>query len=77
MEASFFRVVEGETVRCELCPHFCRIPGGGSGACRVRTNRGGVLYAEGYGKAVSFAVDPVEKKPLYHFYPSRRILSTG
>jgi pyruvate formate lyase activating enzyme len=77
MEASFFHKTEGMSVRCELCPNFCRIPDGGYGSCRIRANRGGTLYAEGYGKAVSFAVDPVEKKPLYHFHPSRRILSTG
>jgi pyruvate formate lyase activating enzyme len=59
MEASFFHVMEDATVRCELCPNFCQIPDGGSGVCRIRENRGGVLYAEGYGKAVSVAVDPI------------------
>ena len=77
MEASFYSKNDDGTVRCELCPNFCRIPDGGSGICRIRTNRGGILHAEGYGNVVSLSIDPIEKKPLYHFYPSKTILSTG
>ncbi len=76
-EASFYRISGDNTVRCGLCPNECVIPDGSRGTCRIRANRGGKLHADGYGKAVALAIDPIEKKPLYHFYPSKRILSTG
>ena len=77
MEASYYTTLENGRVRCGLCPNHCVIADSSAGACRVRVNRGGVLYADAYGNAVSLAIDPVEKKPLYHFHPSHRILSTG
>lgn len=77
MEAAYYGKGENGAVRCELCPNFCSLPEGGTGACRLRVNRGGTLVAEGYGRVVSLAVDPIEKKPLYHFFPSKRILSIG
>ncbi|MBW6504189.1 AmmeMemoRadiSam system radical SAM enzyme [bacterium] len=70
-------VPDGDAVRCGLCPHRCRIPEGKSGICGVRENRGGTLFAATYGKAAAVAVDPVEKKPLFHFHPGARILSIG
>lgn len=75
-EALFWRV-EGDRVRCELCPHYCLIPSGGVGRCRVRRNDGGVLQSLNYGKVTSVALDPIEKKPLYHFHPGQAILSLG
>ena len=77
MEAAYCTSLDNGRVRCGLCPNGCVIADGGAGVCRVRVNRGGILYADAYGKVVSLSVDPVEKKPLYHFYPSSRILSTG
>lgn len=77
MEASFYRKLDNGRVQCELCPNFCLIAEGGKGVCRVRSNRAGTLQADSYGKAVSLSVDPIEKKPLFHFHPARRILSTG
>jgi pyruvate formate lyase activating enzyme len=77
MEAAYAVPLEGGKVRCDLCPNECIIADGHWGACSVRGNHGGVLIADAYGKAVSLSLDPVEKKPLYHFYPSRPILSTG
>ena len=74
--ASYWRV-EGDAVRCELCPHRCRIAEGKAGICGVRENRGGSLLAATYGKAAAVAVDPIEKKPLFHFHPGRPILSVG
>jgi len=68
---------EGDTARCALCPHRCRIAPGKAGICGVRENRGGTLFAATYGKAAAIAVDPVEKKPLFHFHPGARILSIG
>lgn len=75
-EALFWRS-EGDRVRCELCPHYCLIAEGKTGFCRVRTNDGGVLRSLNYGKVASVALDPIEKKPLYHFHPGRTILSLG
>lgn len=56
-------------VRCDLCAHRCRIPPGRSGICGVRANRAGSLYTLVYGRAIAAHVDPIEKKPLYHFLP--------
>jgi pyruvate formate lyase activating enzyme len=64
-------------VECKLCPHFCFIGGGKYGFCGVRKNIKNVLYAESYGQISSIAVDPIEKKPLYHFFPGSQILSVG
>ncbi len=62
---------------CHLCPHHCTVREGKSGICRVRTNHGGILYSANYGKVCSMSMDPIEKKPLYHFFPGRNILSAG
>ena len=63
------------TVQCELCPKGCVIQPGQSGECRVRVNVDGRLVAVTYGHPCSVNVDPVEKKPLYHFLPGTSILS--
>ena len=68
---------EGDAVRCDLCPHRCRIAEGKAGICGVRENRGGTLRAATYGKVAAVAIDPIEKKPLFHFHPGRPILSIG
>ena len=62
-------------VSCELCPRRCLIPEGGSGDCRVRVNLGGKLRATTYGRPSSIHVDPMEKKPLYHFHPGTPVFS--
>ncbi len=67
----------GAAVRCGLCPHACLIRPGGVGRCRVRRNRGGTLELPFYGRLSSIAVDPIEKKPLYHYHPGESILSVG
>jgi len=64
-------------VRCQLCPHACRIPEGGRGVCGIRVNKGGELVAAAYGIYHAVHLDPIEKKPLNHFYPGSRILSLG
>lgn len=64
-------------VHCLLCPQDCTIPLGGSGRCQVRKNSGGRLYTSNYGEVSGLALDPIEKKPLYHFYPGSLILSVG
>ena len=57
----------GAYVRCNLCPHYCIIADGERGICRVRENRGGRLYSMVYGNPCTWHVDPIEKKPFYHF----------
>ncbi|MCR4391673.1 MAG: AmmeMemoRadiSam system radical SAM enzyme [Candidatus Acetothermia bacterium] len=62
-------------VRCKLCAHRCLIPDGGRGICAVRENRGGTLHTLVYGCLVSQDLDPIEKKPLFHFLPGAPALS--
>jgi pyruvate formate lyase activating enzyme len=76
-EASFYKVVKPGVVQCYLCPHHCRLEDSESGHCRVRVNEKGKLIAKSYGLVSALHSDPVEKKPLYHFYPGKRILSVG
>lgn len=64
-------------VRCTLCAHRCLIAPDGRGVCRVRENRGGTLYSLVYGRLVSQALDPIEKKPLFHFLPGSLALSVA
>lgn len=68
-EAMFYEKMGGNRVRCGLCRFRCRIDEGKRGICAVRENQGGTLYTLVYGKAVAEHVDPIEKKPLYHFMP--------
>ncbi len=63
------------TVRCRLCPKECRIPSGARGDCRIRVNLEGRLTAVTYGYPCAVHVDPMEKKPLFHFLPGTSILS--
>ncbi len=65
------------SLRCLLCPHMCIISPGGKGICGVRINEGGTISLSTYGIISGYAVDPVEKKPLYHYYPGKDILSVG
>lgn len=76
-EALYYDRIEGGAVRCRLCPHECLITDGHTGICGIRRNRGGRLLAESYGQVTAIAMDPIEKKPLYHFHPGSRILSIG
>lgn len=77
MEAKHYRKLDAHQVQCLLCPHRCLIAPGKRGKCRVRSNRDGVMEADSYGRLVTVAVDPIEKKPLFHFHPGSQILSTG
>jgi len=67
----------GDSVRCSLCPHTCSIQPEGRGICRVRVNKGGRLYSLAYGNPAAVHVDPVEKKPLFHFLPGSTSYSIG
>jgi pyruvate formate lyase activating enzyme len=68
---------ENERIVCLLCPHNCRIAEGKTGICGVRKNNGEVIELLTYGVISGYALDPIEKKPLYHFYPGTNILSIG
>ena len=74
-EAMFYEKTEDKEVKCGLCPHRCKIANQRRGICGVRENKEGVLYSLVYGKAISWAIDPIEKKPLYHFHPGSDIFS--
>ena len=75
MKPSYFKTLDGGRVECLLCPHHCHISNGKTGLCRSRRNLDGVLVSEVYGKPCSLAIDPIEKKPLYHFHPGTKCLS--
>lgn len=76
-EAHQYERIGDGTVRCSLCAHRCTIADGKHGICGVRINRGGTLYAATFGRVVSEAVDPIEKKPLFHFLPGTLSYSLG
>ncbi|MEE8432313.1 MAG: AmmeMemoRadiSam system radical SAM enzyme [Candidatus Desulfatibia sp.] len=69
MEAYLYEPLENQQVKCNLCNHRCVIKDGRRGLCNVRENQEGTLKTLVYGRLISQAVDPIEKKPLYHFYP--------
>lgn len=77
IEARYYTKEDDKKVRCNLCPHRCLISDGGVGFCQARKNKNGKLYSLNYGYISSIAFDPIEKKPLYHFYPGSSILSIG
>lgn len=77
VEAQFYEKADNYRVKCLLCPHGCSLSEGQEGLCRVRVNRKGTLYSLNYGEVASLALDPIEKKPLFHFYPGKLILSAG
>ncbi|WP_029911328.1 AmmeMemoRadiSam system radical SAM enzyme [Pelobacter seleniigenes] len=74
-KALLFESLDNNRVRCRLCAHYCVIAPGRRGICQVRENRNGVLYTLVYGRTISRNVDPIEKKPLYHFLPGSRAFS--
>ena len=65
----YFTSLEGGDIRCELCPHRCRVAKGKRGTCRVRENRDGKYYSLVYGNPCAVHLDPIEKKPLFHVLP--------
>ncbi len=79
-EAKSYNVQNCKTsnvVRCNLCPKLCHIKENEVGFCSARINRGGRLLTRFYGRPTSVAVDPIEKKPLFHFLPGTKVLSLG
>lgn len=76
IQVPYYRT-KGERAVCGICPRECKLKPGQRGYCRGRENIDGRLYAVNYGRTASAAVDPIEKKPLYHFHPGSQILSIG
>ncbi|HZK42753.1 MAG TPA: AmmeMemoRadiSam system radical SAM enzyme [Syntrophomonadaceae bacterium] len=76
-EAMFYKLKNDNIIECELCPHHCLLKSGQLGICRVRRNEAGKLVTLNYANVSALALDPIEKKPLYHFYPGKMILSAG
>ncbi len=74
-EAMLYEQLQNDKVRCNLCARRCTIPKGGIGFCRVRKNEGGRLYSLNYAKACAANVDPIGKKPLFHFHPGALVMS--
>lgn len=75
-EAKWWEAKE-DKILCTLCPRYCLLGDGQNGFCYIRKNIDGKLYSLGYGKPTGFGLDPIEKKPLNHFYPGTQILSFG
>ncbi|UCE39224.1 MAG: AmmeMemoRadiSam system radical SAM enzyme [Thermoplasmata archaeon] len=76
-EAMFWEKLENNKIECTLCPHRCTISQGKRGICGVRENQKGTLNTLIYGLATSVTPDPIEKKPLFHFFPGSYVLSFG
>lgn len=75
--ARYYEAYPGGAVSCRLCPHECYLTNGKIGICGARKNKNGVLQLLTYGEITGGAVDPIEKKPLYHFFPGSKIFSVG
>jgi pyruvate formate lyase activating enzyme len=76
-EAKYYHSLEDKKVKCQLCPHNCTIANGKRGICGVRENQDGKLYSLVYEYPCAMHVDPIEKKPLYHFLPGSEAFSIG
>lgn len=76
-EAAYYEKLESGGVHCHLCPKECRINQGQKGFCGARSNHDGTLYSDIYERVLATNLDPIEKKPLYHFHPGKPVLSIG
>jgi pyruvate formate lyase activating enzyme len=76
-QAILYKKMKNNLVQCEVCAHQCVIAPQKRGICSVRENQGGKLYSLNYEKAIALNIDPVEKKPLFHFLPGTEVLSLG
>ena len=77
VKARWWHELPNGRLQCDLCPRHCQIKAGQRGFCFVRANQDGQMVLTTYGRASGFCVDPIEKKPLYHFYPGSSVLSFG
>lgn len=74
-EALFYKKIDKNNVKCNLCYHNCIIKDGSRGFCNIRENKNGTLFSLTYGKIIANNIDPIEKKPLFHFYPGSKTYS--
>ncbi|MBD3329207.1 AmmeMemoRadiSam system radical SAM enzyme [Candidatus Dojkabacteria bacterium] len=74
-KARYFKKLDDGVIQCNGCARHCSISEGATGFCGVRYNNNGQLYLLNYGRTISMSIDPIEKKPLYHFFPGENILS--
>jgi pyruvate formate lyase activating enzyme len=74
-EASFYEQLANGSVQCNLCPNRCLLQEGERGICRARQNIGGKLHSLIYGRPATIHIDPIEKKPFYHFLPGTKVYS--
>jgi pyruvate formate lyase activating enzyme len=73
----YWHELDEDRVQCDMCPRYCKLREGQRGMCFVRKNEGGQVVLTTYGRSSGFCVDPIEKKPLDHFFPGSSILSFG
>ncbi len=73
----YWHMLPDGRMQCDLCPRDCRLHEGQRGACFVRARQGGQMILTTYGRSSGFCIDPIEKKPLNHFYPGSSVLSFG
>ncbi|MCD4738598.1 MAG: AmmeMemoRadiSam system radical SAM enzyme [Anaerolineae bacterium] len=76
-QTKLVRQLPEQAVQCRVCEHYCTLAPGGWGQCGVHINRGGTLYLTVYGEAIAAHIDPIEKKPLFHFLPAAEAFSIG
>lgn len=74
-EAKYYEKLENSKVKCLLCPHFCELSIDKIGICKTRINKQGALYTLAYSNPCAVNIDPIEKKPLFHFFPGTETLS--
>jgi pyruvate formate lyase activating enzyme len=77
MEALYYSKIDNHKIKCELCPHNCVVKNNQFGICNVRVNKNGKLISQNYEVVSSMGFDPIEEKPLYHYFPGSEILSIG
>ena len=75
--ARYWHMIDDGRMQCDLCPRDCKLHDGQRGACFVRMRQGGQMILTTYGRSSGFCIDPIEKKPLNHFYPGSSVLSFG
>ncbi|RLA93932.1 MAG: AmmeMemoRadiSam system radical SAM enzyme, partial [Deltaproteobacteria bacterium] len=76
-EALLYDKLRRGEVKCNICQRRCIIPEGKKGWCFSRVNEGGILYTIIFGEVASLSINPIEKKPVFHFYPGSKWLSLG
>lgn len=75
--ARYWHLIDDGRIQCDLCPRDCRLHEGQRGACFVRMHQDNRMILTTYGRSSGFCIDPIEKKPLHHFYPGSSVLSFG